>query len=237
MSCKYFALIVAAGNSNRFQDSLKSKNQIPKQYQKINQFPIIFYSIRAFSKVKNIEEIHVVLAKDDIFWKSKCKNLVAKLRKPIIAHFCGGLSRGESVVNGLTKMKNDDGLILVHDAARPCISSKDIEKLIFQYQQENNVIGGILATKVSDTIKKSANKFIEKTINRDNFWLAQTPQMFAKKDLIKAYQKSKKSTDEASAIEKFPSNQKILIVEGSRTNIKVTYFEDLKLAKSIINNT
>jgi len=61
--------------------------------------------------------------------------------------------------------------------------------------------------------------------------------MFAKKDLIKAYQKSKKSTDEASAIEKFPSNQKILIVEGSRTNIKVTYFEDLKLAKSIINNT
>jgi 2-C-methyl-D-erythritol 4-phosphate cytidylyltransferase len=147
----------------------------------------------------------------------------------------GGKERADSVLNGLYKLRqlgSDDDWVLVHDAARPCVRLTEIELLIETCV--NHRQGGILATPVHDTMKRSDNhNRILETIPRENLWHACTPQLFRIGELTEAIEGALESgypvTDEASAMER--AGQQPLLVECSLANIKITRPDDLALAE------
>lgn len=252
---EFIALIVAGGSGSRFNKDTINDDYLPKQYKKINNKPILWHSINAFAQTPEVDEIHIVLAPDDKHWLKILSPEIISLEKKIKPHFCGGNTRSQSVLNGLKNIEsNDNAWVMVHDAARPCVRVSDLQKIIniLQANQncEDNVLGAILATPVADTLKKSLiiekirngekNIKIETTVNRADLWQAQTPQVFRKSILEQAINLFANETDEASSIEKLIKeikefNQKVvLLVEGSRDNIKVTYKEDYKIAEAIL---
>jgi 2-C-methyl-D-erythritol 4-phosphate cytidylyltransferase len=116
----------------------------------------------------------------------------------------------------------DHDWILVHDAARPGLTSRLINKLIEELS--NDAVGGLLALPVVDTVKRLADGKLQ-TVPRDGLWLAQTPQMFRHALLLKALENSNDVTDEASAIEQLGLSPRL--VEGHANNRKITLPEDL----------
>jgi 2-C-methyl-D-erythritol 4-phosphate cytidylyltransferase len=135
-----------------------------------------------------------------------------------------------SALNTLRPFANDNDWILVHDAARPCVKTTDVINLIKQL--EDHPTGGLLATRVVDTIKQADNIQVETTLDRSNLWQAQTPQMYRFGVLSKALDNIMKNnlniTDEASSIEAFGLES--ILIEGSKSNLKITTPEDLDLA-------
>ena len=125
--------------------------------------------------------------------------------------------------------------MLVHDAVRPCIKKEDVERLISELQ--NHPIGGILAVEAVDTLKKVGNEDVVRTIERNKLYQAQTPQMFRigllKTALEKVVENNDYITDDAEAIERL--GHSIKIVSSSKSNIKITHSDDLKLANYYLN--
>lgn len=212
------AVIPAAGIGKRVGAS------IPKQYLPLLDKTIIEHSLAPFLEHPEISRVIVSLAENDQ-WFSKLP--VAKHAK--IEVVIGGEERVDSVLAALNIINGED-FVLIHDAARPCICSDDINKLISVVK--TNQQGAILATKVRDTMKRSDHdNSIVTTVERDNLWHALTPQMFVNKQVIYAIKNCslpQKITDEASALEM--SGLPVTIVEGRSDNLKVTREEDLKLA-------
>jgi 2-C-methyl-D-erythritol 4-phosphate cytidylyltransferase len=151
----------------------------------------------------------------------------------------GGASRAESVMNGLAALDcSNDSWVLVHDAARPCLASEQVNIMITQLEYDH--VGGILAVPVADTLKVASSDYdghghfqIERTTSRDGLWQAQTPQMFRRGELLAALQDALPDhvaaiTDEASALERLGKSPKLIM--GSPWNLKVTYPQDLVLA-------
>ena len=124
---------------------------------------------------------------------------------------------------------------LVHDAVRPCIKKKDVERLIKVV--DNDPVGGILATSIVDTLKMTKDENIVRTVNRNNLFHAQTPQMFRigilQRALEDAFQDKVHITDEAEAIERL--GYSIKIIPNSKSNIKITHTDDLELANYYLN--
>ena len=157
------------------------------------------------------------------------------VNNPNIIRVSGGKERVDSVLSGLQAI-NDSEWVLVHDAARPCITHDDIDKLIKQCLDNNT--GGLLAVPVVDTMKLASKNNeneaiqVDKTINRSSLWHAFTPQMFKVKELKQAIEQAQAKglimTDESSAIESVGLT--CLLVSGRRDNIKITRPEDLVLA-------
>jgi 2-C-methyl-D-erythritol 4-phosphate cytidylyltransferase len=150
--------------------------------------------------------------------------------------FCGGATRADSVLNGLraiTEESRADDWILVHDAARPCLASWHIDKLIESVAKDT--VGGLLALPVADTLKRAdSQQRVSATVPREQLWQAQTPQMFRYLVLRRALEDVRNVTDEASAIEAMGLKPKL--VAGDPTNLKVTYPLDLHLAGWILAN-
>jgi len=220
-----YAIIVAAGSGQRFA------SDIPKQFLEIAGKLAVQHSIDAFDCIDEVKGLVLVMPKNQKLWK-KYKLLSSK---PIY-YATGGSSRAESVINGLqvlktTAEKND--WILVHDAARLCITPSDIKKLISACKKSNH--GGLLVKAVTDTIKFSDEGcYSEKTIDRNKLKAALTPQMFTFKQLLDVLENAdaKTTTDEASAFEQ--AGIKPLMVKGRSDNIKITYSEDLLMAEFIL---
>ncbi|ALQ50119.1 2-C-methyl-D-erythritol 4-phosphate cytidylyltransferase [Nitrosomonas ureae] len=227
---KFFALIPAAGSGSRMD------SELPKQYLLLNNKPLIYHSINTLYHNKLITSIFVVLAPDDYNW---IKHDWSEFSDKLIVLNCGGATRAESVLNGLTiaKQKNlvdANDWILVHDAARPCLAAAQLDKLISELSHDE--IGGLLAVPVSDTLKRSnIDNLVMCTEPRENLWQAQTPQMFRYKLLTKALQNAKKLhiTDDSSAIEALGLHPKLIL--SDTYNFKVTYPKDLALAELIIH--
>lgn len=221
---KYFVIIPVAGNGSRFGGS------IPKQYTLINDKTVLQHTLDAFLKVDRIEQIVLIANPND--------TIIEQYIKPnnkVIIHKVGGITRSESVTNGLKKLNcASDDWILVHDAARCCIKVESINNLIDSLYNSDS--GGILASKATDTIKYAENNIIQKTINREYIYLAQTPQMFRYTLLLNALNTVdlNQVTDEASAIEAIGA--KVNIVINDNTNIKITYPQDIELAKILLAN-
>jgi 2-C-methyl-D-erythritol 4-phosphate cytidylyltransferase len=156
----------------------------------------------------------------------------------VSALFCGGETRAASVFNGLLAVNDAvDGSdwVLVHDAARPCLRTGDIDRLIAEVGDSE--VGGLLGVPVADTLKRAnADREAVHTEARENLWRAQTPQMFRYRVLIEALRRADIAavTDESSAVEQTGARPKL--VPGSATNLKVTYPEDLALAELILKN-
>lgn len=215
---KVDVIIPAAGVGKRMQ------SVVPKQYLDIDGMTILDRTIDKFISLEFINKVIVVLSSnDDYFRDSKFLN------NPKLLVVLGGKERCDSVYNGILAATSE--YVLVHDAARPCVLTSDIQLLVDKCSNDN---GGLLVSRIPDTIKK-ANEHNEviSTIPRDNVYRALTPQYFKKDLLRKAYEKSVNDgfvmTDESSAMEYL--GYKPQAVVGSSTNIKITEPNDLELAK------
>lgn len=220
-----YAIIVAAGSGQRFV------SDTPKQFLEIAGKLAIQHSIDAFDSVDEIEGIVLVMPQNQELWQ----DIVLTANKPLM-YTTGGSSRAESVLHGLKILApsvEDITWILVHDAARVCITRTDIKKLITICNQKNQ--GGLLVKGINDTIKYSQDgDYVNKTIDRNNLYAALTPQMFPYKQLVDVLTNvdSNSVTDEASAFEQ--TGIKPLMVKGRSDNFKLTYADDLLMATFIL---
>ncbi len=223
---KLAVVIPASGVGSRVGAS------IPKQYIPLLGQPILAHTIEKFINLPFVSEIIVVIANNDEWFSSLAISNHANIHVVI-----GGKERADSVLNGL-KVATELGFdwVMVHDAARPCVLTQDIEVLYKSALLTQQAT--ILGSKVRDTMKRtlSASNIIKSTISRDDLWHAFTPQCCKTDDLIQALSAqigvdglvSKLVTDEASALELAGFN--VDIIESSARNIKVTHQDDIELA-------
>jgi len=191
------------------------------------------HSIAAVVRHDAVESVTVALPPDDGIFEQLIRPLY-----PQVQTVTGGDSRAQTVMNGLgfiMERHPDCDWLLVHDAARPCLSPADLDRLLDAGLKSD--AGAILAIPVNDTLKLADEKgFIEQTVDRSRYWAAQTPQLFRigelGSNLESALAAGLKPTDEASAMEL--GGARPLLVEGSASNIKITGAEDLALADFIL---
>lgn len=213
------AIVPAAGIGSRMQADR------PKQYLVLHGKTILEHTLNALLSYPAIQHIIVPVAKDDPYLSE-----LTFIHHPKISVVEGGSERACSVLNGLRRIKEKDVWVMVHDAARPCLSHVDLDNLL-KIQDDN---GAILAIPATDTIKRAdVHKQILGTEDRSCLWLAQTPQFF-KADLLRAaleqaLRKGLSVTDEASAMEL--AGYRPHLVPGRSDNLKVTRPEDLALAE------
>jgi 2-C-methyl-D-erythritol 4-phosphate cytidylyltransferase len=219
-------IIVAAGTGSRM------KKDINKQFIKLNSKEIIAYTIDKFYNNENIDDIVVVIKKDEEEYFTE--NIINKYKFENIKIAYGGAERQDSVYNGIKKLEKNCNIVLVHDGARPFITSNIIKNSIEQAKEHNAVVVGV---KVKDTIKVvSEDGNIVDTPNRSYLWSVQTPQVFKYEIITKAYQDAYNNnyygTDDAMLVERIGYNVKM--VEGSYDNIKITTQEDLNFGEQIL---
>ncbi len=220
----YYGLIPAAGVGTRMGiDS-------PKQYLDIAGYPMIYHAVRVLAQSPRIERVFVVLSSEDSYWNSYDWS---EFGSKVVVLRCGGATRAESVANGLAAMPvSADDWILVHDAARPCLTGALIDSLLDDVADDT--VGGLLAIPLADTLKRGdGQNRISATEPRERLWQAQTPQMFRHALLLRALNAGSvpAPTDEASAIEALGFAP--LLVTASSSNFKVTFPDDLEMARAI----
>lgn len=229
-----YALIPAAGAGTRFRE------ETPKQYLPLAGRPMLWHAVNSLCTAP-VENVFVVLAPDDRRFAGFDWSAFAGRLEPL---YCGGEARRDSVYNGMVAAMaamDADDWVLVHDAARPCLPRQDLANLIREAHDDR--IGGILALPVADTVKRAMKEEtrtdeastwrIAGTEDRNQLWLAQTPQMFRCGLLTEALKTARHSvTDEASAVEQMGLRPRL--ITGSRENIKVTFPEDLAIAEAIL---
>lgn len=220
---RLWAIIPAAGTGQRF-----SKTEL-KQYQIIGNKTVLQHSVDRLAGL-NLAGCVIALHPEDQYAK--------QLDFSIKVDFCiGGKERMDSVLSALLFLKDKahaDDYILVHDAARPCLHSTIIDAIQAFCQTQQTA--GIVAIPVRDTLKKAENNQILYTVNRENMWQAQTPQIVKYAVLYDALKYIEQNeihvTDEASALEQCQIDVQLIL--GRNDNLKITYPEDLKLAELIL---
>jgi len=222
------AIIVAAGKGVRMN------NTTSKQYLDLAGQPILAHSVMAFDACDLIDKIFLVIPKEDIEYCRK--NILSLLElKNEIKLVPGGEQRQNSVYNGLQAIDKKTDTVVIHDAVRPFIQSEEIKLCILGAKKFSACIPGI---PVSDTIKRVGKSgFIEKTLVRDNIWLAQTPQAFKYELIIRAHEAARHDgyigSDDSLLVERLGIDVKI--INGSKNNIKITVREDLVVARAMLD--
>lgn len=216
------AIIVAAGNGTRM-NSDKSK-----QLLEICRKPLVAHSLIAFENSPHIGEIVIVTRETDILVMS---DIVREFNISKVTDIVkGGSTRAESVKIGILHAKND--FVAIHDGARPCVKPQNIEDTLSAAFKSG---AAALGCRVCDTLKLAdENNFIVKTVSRENLWQIQTPQVFERGLLLKAYETAdiKTATDDCMLVESM--GVKVTIVEGDKSNIKVTFPGDVSLAEAVL---
>ena len=214
-----FVLIPAAGSGSRMG------SEYPKQYLPLLGKPLIHHTLSVFCTHPAIDRVFVVISQDDDTWPSGFSCEVLR---------CGGNTRAASVLNGLQAIDaRDDDWVLVHDAARPCLTHALLDRLFTEIRDDP--VGGLLAVPVADTLKREgAPGRVGHTEPRAGLWRAQTPQMFRYGLLRDALQAmgTDAPTDEAQAVEFLGHSPRLVL--GDNHNLKVTYPEDLVMAELIL---
>ena len=225
---KLWAVVPAAGLGSRF-----SKTEL-KQYQYIQNYTVLEHTVNRLNSL-DLAGCVLAIGSQDNFAKTLSFQHKDKL------HFClGGVERVNSVFNALiylSDIADEDDWVLVHDAARPCVTQENLQLLVNTAIAHNQ--SAILAIPVRDTLKLvHTENQIEKTVSRELLWQAQTPQMAKLKILKNALETALANdiviTDEASALEYI--NQPVQVVQGRSDNIKITYADDLELARLILQS-
>lgn len=220
---EFYALVPAAGSGSRMG------SELPKQYLPLAGSPMIYHALARLCGCAEINTVFVVLAPDDALFALYDWTMFGDKLQPL---YCGGATRAESVLNGLMAAELEpDDWVLVHDAARPCLSAAQLAKLMAELRDDE--VGGILAVPVADTLKRGDGAGrITVTEPRAGLWQAQTPQMFRTGLLLQALQSVPEVTDEASAVESLGLHPKLVASEAS--NFKVTYLQDMQLAELLL---
>ena len=216
------AIILIAGNSTRFK---KNRN---KNFEILNNNPILFYSLKEFDKNKYIDNIIIAVKENEI---DIVNSIIKKHRfQKKIKLVVGGNTRKESVYNCIKQTNSD--IVIIHDGARPAIKQSYINNCIEFMDYYKGVTIGV---KSKDTIKiADSNNIVINTTLRDFTWVIQTPQCFDRKVLLYLHNKYINDflTDDCSLLEK--ENYKVKIIEGDYTNIKITTNEDMYIISNFI---
>ncbi len=227
MISPFVAILPSAGSGTRFNSDK------PKQYCSIGEKMIIEFSLELLAEVDECQAVCIPVSEKDQYHK--------EIHDHPKFHFIeGGASRAESVKKGFDFLESENlnyDNILIHDPVRPCVTKTELISLLEEFF-EIECQAMILAIPVSDTLKLSKNNYIKSTISRKNVWRALTPQLFTKEALKNAYNLNSEdlssSTDEASLFDNL--DEGVMIMKGSSENIKITFQEDLRLAKNILIN-
>lgn len=222
---RYIALIPAAGFGTRM-----GGGERPKQYLKLGDRTMLEHSIDALLTDARVDRVFVVVAPADSRWQELGVDAERVEFLPV-----GGAARAESVRNGLIAIAartDDDDRVLVHDAARPCLTEEQLGRLIDEVDADDS--GGLLAIPLSDTLKRGEDGRVGITLERTGLWCAQTPQLFRVASLRAALSQGTLDdvTDEASAMERTGHAPRLVL--GGPGNLKVTTHEDLVLARAIL---
>lgn len=219
-------IIPAAGHGERMNSA------IPKPLLEIQGKPIIIYTLEVFEESSSIDSIILVTRADQMgeFEKYIQKFHLTKISK-IVA---GGETRYESVLNGTRVLDKDTDIVVIHDGVRPLVTKQMIDEAIESCQINEAVVAAI---PIKPTIKKVDQNtlLVEKTLDRRELWEIQTPQVFRKEILQKAYEQNtdNESTDDATLVEQLGIDVKVF--RGDYKNIKVTTQEDLTVAEAFLN--
>lgn len=219
---KYYAIIVAGGSGNRMQSA------VPKQFLLLEGKPVLMHTLAAFNACPSHPQILLVLNIDQHkYWEELCAAHNFTIPHLLIK---GGAQRFHSVKNGLKAIKGK-GIVAIHDAVRPLVSTKLITKA-YQFAKETG--NCIVGTPPTDSVRNLLASGASKAINRDELVLIQTPQTFDIDLLKRAYEVPYRNefTDDASVVEY--SGVTINLLAGERENIKITYPEDLEIASILI---
>jgi 2-C-methyl-D-erythritol 4-phosphate cytidylyltransferase len=224
----YWLVIPAAGTGRRFG------SETPKQYAPLEGRTVIDWALAPFLADTRCTQIVVALGTDDGSWSPPARVLTTS----------GGAQRSQSVRAALSAIQGRAAAadwVLVHDAARPCLDGRDLDRLIEGVGR--HAVGGLLGVRYADTLKRADESRGEshpaqvlRTEERRGLWRALTPQMFRYGPLCAAL-------DAAHAAERFPSDEaqalewsgaSALLIEGAATNLKVTTADDLTLAAAVL---
>ena len=205
----------------------------PKQYAPLCGRTVIEWALALFLTDLRCAGVVVALAKDDPYWSS--------IAPPAVVIAAGGQERSHSVRNGLAALADRadcDDWVLVHDAARPCLPSQDLDRLLSELAVHS--VGGLLATPAADTLKRADRaRDVQQTVDRAGLWRALTPQMFRYGRLCEALDRAHAAgripTDEAQAIEWLGDHPRL--VEGAAANLKITSAADLAIAAALLEET
>lgn len=228
-SKKVTAIITAAGKGTRM------KSSINKQYIEIAGVPVLARTISAFENCSEVDNIILVVNEEDINF---CKNEIVEEFNftKVISLVSGGAERQNSVYKGLCSIRDKDGVVLIHDGARPFVTNENIVDCI-NAVREYGACG--IGVRSKDTIKISdENGFVQLTPDRNSLWSIQTPQGFMYEIIKNAHDKAVQNgyigTDDMVLVEKLGIPVKI--VEGNYQNIKITTPEDLIMGESLLSS-
>lgn len=218
---KNYVIIVAGGSGVRMS------SDIPKQFMKLDDKPLLMHSIFAFFEFDNSIKIIIVLPKNKFEqWKKLCRQFNFDIPFSLAE---GGNNRFNSVKSGLAKIENP-GLVAVHDAARPLVKPELIKRCFESAKRNGNGVPVIKPADSMRLLKKNKNTYI----NRDSLRIVQTPQVFHSEVLNRGFQQdySEIFTDEANVVEN--TGEIIHIVDGDPTNIKITLPDDFLFAEVLL---
>lgn len=224
---KNTAIVLAGGSGSRMN------SDIPKQYIEVNGKPLLAYSLIIMDKSPVIDEIILVARENDIEFCQK--EIVAKFNINKVTRIVkGGSERYWSVLEGLKAASGE--YVWIHDGARPCLSEELLDRLNSDLDEYKATIAAVPS---KDTVKIIEDALVKETPDRNNVWMVQTPQVFYKETLIKAYDIMMSQsdviniTDDAMIMECF-GTEKVHVTMGEYTNIKVTTPEDILVVEKYL---
>lgn len=222
-----WAVVPAAGRGSRMQADR------PKQYLTLCNRPVLLHTLDRLASFPRIRGIALGIASQDSHWQT-----LQYVSPKLVEVYAGGNERAQTVLNGLKALDRHAGpqdWVMVHDAARPCVRHRDLDRLLAAAMEHAD--GALLAVPVSDTVKRAdAGDLVQETVSRAGLWRAQTPQLFPigvlRSALDRALTQGVDLTDEASAMEWVGARPRL--VRGSADNLKITLPEDLALAALVL---
>ena len=222
---RFGVILVAAGQSSRFRDA-----HYKKPFAPLAGRPVWLHSAEKFTDRDDVKQVVVVVAPEDR--EAFLEKFGASLAFMGITLAEGGAERADSVKNGLEKLAPEIDIIAIHDAARPCLATEWIDRVFAAGAKTG---AAILATPVVSTLKRvGPDHVIRETVDRTGLWEAQTPQVFSRSLLERAFAAAagRPATDEAGLIEAL--GHPVTVVPGSPINLKITSREDLRLAEQAL---
>lgn len=222
------AIVLAAGEGRRIG------GEIPKTFLPIAGRPLVLRTLDRMFEAHAVENVVLVIAANEI---ERCQSMLradAALRdRPWLLQI-GGLTRQQSAKRGLEKIGSDTDIVIIHDGARPFVSAGLINRCVEGAADKGAVVAGLPA---HDTIKVvSQDQRIQSTPERSSLWEIQTPQVFHRELIVAAHERAEKDgvqvTDDAMVVERMGTP--VYVIEGERTNFKITVREDVWLAETLI---
>lgn len=224
------AIVVAAGEGHRMGGALS------KPYRPIGGRAMVLHTLDRCFKARSVDEVILVVAANEL---ARCEALLkadAELRQRSWRLEQGGDTRQESVLCGLKTTKAETEIVVIHDGARPLVSPALIDCCVEVARQQGAAIAGLPAR---DTIKiVSEDRHVQSTPDRNSLWEIQTPQVFRKDWAMEGHERALRegfsATDDAMLVERM--GRPVCVVEGNRSNLKITVPEDILLAEALLQH-